>query len=179
MNHAHMKDIADKVKPIECDLAWSGSLNWANDHELIVGADYGRISRIDLEDPLKSERVAGGSSPVLSPDGNYLAFTGGGALWLINMSTGEEECLSELLTGSGGPPVWTPDSQYLSFVRDSSHLIFPRELVMMRISDRMEFSIDRFYEYGGQIFVVDDKFLQHFKLTYTGPKGKFFYFPPI
>jgi serine/threonine protein kinase len=65
------------------------------------------------EPPLRRFQLPGqGSLPVISPDGRYIAYTQGGALWVRDLQNTEPRKLTDAVTG---PPFWSPASDAVGY----------------------------------------------------------------
>src|SRR5215203_117996 len=57
------------------------------------------------------------SSPRWSPDGKKIAFTTGGAVWVMDSDGDNKEQITKISTGAAAP-VWSPDGKWIAFTSD-------------------------------------------------------------
>ncbi len=54
------------------------------------------------------------SSPRWSPDGDHIAYTSGGQIWVMENDGDDKEQVTKISTGAGNP-VWSPDGKWIAF----------------------------------------------------------------
>ncbi len=92
----------------------SAFAQWTNQYPRVAG--YGHHVYLEgYELPILN---AGPMDPAPSPDGERLAFSASGWLWVMDLDSGD----ARRITGSGGMdarPEWSPDGRDIVFIRDS------------------------------------------------------------
>ena len=89
------------------------------------------IARRDLE-PAGPQRVTGIVSPVVSPDGRFVAFTAVGDLWRLSVGGSAERLTDD--SYAENDPAWSPDGRMLAFTsdRDGTMNVWVRDLATGR-----------------------------------------------
>jgi Tol biopolymer transport system component len=78
------------------------------------------IFRVDVDGSDLKQLTSGDrshSSPRWSPDGDHIAYTTGGQIWVMEEDGDDKKQVTKIATGAGGP-VWSPDGKWIAFTSD-------------------------------------------------------------
>ena len=115
-------------------IAASGSAQWTNQYPKVSGYSH----QLYLEQENLPILSSGPINPAPSPDGTRIAFSHQGWIWVLNLSTGTAQRVTDGAEIDGRPR-WSPDSQHLAFIRDEGD---DTSVVIMTLGDGAQAIID-------------------------------------
>ncbi|HET6891107.1 MAG TPA: S9 family peptidase [Pyrinomonadaceae bacterium] len=79
-------------------------------HIYVIPAGGGSMKQLTTGD-------SSATTPRWSPDGEKIAYTTGGQLWVMDVDGGDKKQVTKIVTGAAGP-VWSPDGNWIAFTSD-------------------------------------------------------------